>query len=41
MHRSRIDCDVMRGKVMSANDAAALIKPHDTVGMSGFTGSAA
>ena len=24
---------------MSADDAAALIKPHDTVGMSGFTGS--
>jgi len=29
----------MRGKVMGADDAAALIKPHDTIRMSGFTGS--
>jgi succinyl-CoA:acetate CoA-transferase len=39
MHRSRIDCDKLRRKLMSAEDAAALIKPHDTIGMSGFTGS--
>jgi len=29
----------MRGKVMGADDAAALIKPHDTIRMSGFSGS--
>ncbi|HTT47498.1 MAG TPA: acetyl-CoA hydrolase/transferase family protein [Pseudolabrys sp.] len=39
MHRSRIDCDNLRRKVMSAEAAAALIRPHDTIGMSGFTGS--
>jgi succinyl-CoA:acetate CoA-transferase len=39
VHRSRIDCDNLRRKVMSAEDAAALIKPHDAIGMSGFTGS--
>jgi succinyl-CoA:acetate CoA-transferase len=36
---TRIGNDALRGKVMSAEDAAALIAPNSTVGMSGFTGS--
>jgi succinyl-CoA:acetate CoA-transferase len=36
---SRIGCEALRAKVMSADDAAALIAPGSTVGMSGFTGS--
>lgn len=36
---SRIDCDSLRNRIMSAEDAAALIAPGSTVGMSGFTGS--
>ncbi len=35
----RIECNAMRGKVMSAEDAADLIQPGTTVGVSGFTGS--
>ncbi|WP_292070591.1 acetyl-CoA hydrolase/transferase family protein [Brevundimonas sp. UBA7534] len=36
---SRIRSQSLRSKVMSAEDAAALIPPGATVGMSGFTGS--
>ena len=39
MDRSRIGCDSLRRKVMSAERAASLIKPGSTIGMSGFTGS--
>ncbi|SDI44963.1 acetyl-CoA hydrolase/transferase family protein [Aliiruegeria lutimaris] len=35
----RIQNSYLRSKVMSADDAASLIKSGDTVGMSGFTGS--
>ena len=35
----RIVCDSMRSKVMSAEEAAELIKPGATIGASGFTGS--
>ena len=38
--RSRLRCKVLADRVMSAEDAAALIAPGDHVGMSGFTGSA-
>jgi succinyl-CoA:acetate CoA-transferase len=36
---SLIRCPAMRRRVMSATSAAALIRPGDNVGMSGFTGS--
>ena len=36
--RSRIECQAVAAKVMSAEDAAAFITPGDHVGMSGFTG---
>jgi succinyl-CoA:acetate CoA-transferase len=36
---ARIELESLKAKVMSAEDAAALIGPGDTVGMSGFTGS--
>ncbi|MDI1363723.1 MAG: propionyl-CoA--succinate CoA transferase, partial [bacterium] len=36
---SRMGCEALKAKVMSAEDAAALIEPGSTVGMSGFTGS--
>ncbi|WP_439471083.1 acetyl-CoA hydrolase/transferase family protein [Brevundimonas sp.] len=36
---SRIRSAALEAKVMSAEDAAALIQPGSTVGMSGFTGS--
>lgn len=36
---SRIRSDALKSRVMSADDAAALIPPGSTVGMSGFTGS--
>jgi len=39
MSGSRIGLDSLRAKVMSAEDAATLIDPGSTVGMSGFTGS--
>ncbi|USQ95992.1 acetyl-CoA hydrolase/transferase family protein [Caulobacter sp. RL271] len=39
MSASRIGLDSLRAKVMSAEDAATLIDPGSTVGMSGFTGS--
>lgn len=39
MNDWRIGCPKLRAKVMSAQDAAALIAPQSTVGMSGFTGS--
>ncbi len=35
----RIRCAALRAKVRTAQDAAALIAPGDTVGLSGFTGS--
>ena len=37
--RSRIQCKAIADKVMSAEEAAALISSGDRVGMSGFTGS--
>ncbi len=39
MSASRIRSAELRSRVMSAEDAAALIPPNSTVGMSGFTGS--
>ncbi len=36
---SRIGKKSLHGKIMSAEEAASLIKPNDNVGMSGFTGS--
>jgi len=36
---SRICCSELIDRIMSAEEAAALIPPHVTVGMSGFTGS--
>jgi len=36
---SRIDCESLRDRIMSAEDAAALITSGSTVGLSGFTGS--
>jgi len=36
---SRILCKALQGKIMSADEAAALIVSGDNVGMSGFTGS--
>jgi succinyl-CoA:acetate CoA-transferase len=39
MAGARIDLESLKSKVMSAEDAAALIAPGSTVGMSGFTGS--
>jgi succinyl-CoA:acetate CoA-transferase len=36
---SRMRCAALRGRVMSAEEAAALIEPGDNVGMSGFTGA--
>lgn len=39
MANRRIEDPALRAKVMSAGDAAALIEPGSTVGMSGFTGA--
>ena len=36
---SRITCDKLRAKLMSAEEAAALIRPGANIGASGFTGS--
>ncbi|MCC8116985.1 MAG: propionyl-CoA--succinate CoA transferase, partial [Planctomycetes bacterium] len=36
---SRISCETLKAKVMSAEEAAELIKPGTTIGASGFTGS--
>jgi succinyl-CoA:acetate CoA-transferase len=36
---SRIHCKALQGKIMTAEQAAALISSGDNVGMSGFTGS--
>ena len=36
---SRIGCDSLAGRIMSAADAAAFIGPGSTIGLSGFTGS--
>ena len=36
---SRIRCRALTGKVMSAEQAAAFIRPGENVGMSGFTGA--
>ncbi|ABD85829.1 acetyl-CoA hydrolase/transferase family protein [Rhodopseudomonas palustris] len=38
-HDSRVMSAALRSKIMSAEDAAALVKHGDNVGMSGFTGS--
>ncbi|HEY3452803.1 MAG TPA: acetyl-CoA hydrolase/transferase family protein [Myxococcales bacterium] len=35
----RVRCTALHSKIMSAEEAAALIQPGDNVGMSGFTGS--
>ena len=37
--RSRLRCQAVADRVMSAEDAAAFVAPGDHVGMSGFTGS--
>ncbi|WP_421739868.1 acetyl-CoA hydrolase/transferase family protein [Caulobacter sp.] len=37
--RQPIQCEALKSKVTSAEEAAALIAPGSTVGMSGFTGS--
>lgn len=39
MSGTRLGCEELRAKVMSAEDAASLIESGSTVGMSGFTGS--
>lgn len=39
INHSRIECDTMRSKIMSAEAAADLIRPGTTIGTSGFTGS--
>ena len=39
MNKSRILCSQLQGKIMSAEEAAALIPDGVNVGMSGFTGS--
>jgi succinyl-CoA:acetate CoA-transferase len=39
MNGTRIGSALLRRKVMSAEDAAALINPGDSIGMSGFTGA--
>ncbi|MDR0565078.1 MAG: acetyl-CoA hydrolase/transferase family protein [Azoarcus sp.] len=39
MSESRIHHAALRGKIMSADEAAAFIHPGDNVGVSGFTGS--
>ena len=36
---SRVLHPALRGRIMSADDAAALIRPGDNIGMSGFTGA--
>ncbi|GAA4695154.1 succinate CoA transferase [Nocardioides nanhaiensis] len=36
---SRITCPVLAGRVTSAEDAAAVVRPGDNVGISGFTGA--
>ena len=39
MTKERIAHKGLRSKIMSAQDAAALIPPGSTIGMSGFAGS--
>ncbi|OIQ76697.1 succinyl-CoA:coenzyme A transferase [mine drainage metagenome] len=39
MTQDRIACAALRSRIMSADEAAALIKPGSTLGLSGFTGS--
>ncbi|MDR0529814.1 MAG: acetyl-CoA hydrolase/transferase family protein [Zoogloeaceae bacterium] len=39
MSENRVQSPALRGKIMSAEDAAAFIHPGDNVGVSGFTGS--
>ena len=39
MSSSQVMSQALRAKIMSADDAAALVKPGSHVGMSGFTGS--
>ena len=39
MSDNRIQCEKLRAKVTDASTAAAFIRPGDTLGMSGFTGS--
>lgn len=38
-NHSRIRCTALHSKIMSPEEAAALIQPGDNVGMSGFTGA--
>ncbi|GLH78966.1 acetyl-CoA hydrolase [Bradyrhizobium sp. SSBR45G] len=39
MSSSQVMSQALRARIMSADEAAALVKPGDNVGMSGFTGS--
>ncbi|MDR1849382.1 MAG: propionyl-CoA--succinate CoA transferase, partial [Zoogloeaceae bacterium] len=39
MSKDRILNPTFRSKIMSADEAAALINPGDNIGVSGFTGS--
>lgn len=39
MSNTRIACPALQSRVMSAQDAAALIEPGSRIGMSGFTGA--
>ncbi|MDR3524492.1 MAG: acetyl-CoA hydrolase/transferase family protein [Acetobacteraceae bacterium] len=39
MHTHRIQCEQLRSRIMSADQAAALIPHGATIGMSGFTGA--
>ncbi|MEQ6900154.1 acetyl-CoA hydrolase/transferase family protein [Nocardioides sp. YIM 152588] len=36
---ARIDCPILREQVMSADEAASLIRPGEALGISGFTGA--
>jgi succinyl-CoA:acetate CoA-transferase len=36
---SRVQCAALHARIMSADEAAALIRPHQNIGMSGFTGA--
>ncbi|MDO6563790.1 acetyl-CoA hydrolase/transferase family protein [Amphritea sp. 1_MG-2023] len=37
--QSRVECPILRKKIMSADEAVAFLQDRDTVGMSGFTGA--
>ena len=36
---SRVECPILRKKIMSAEEAVSFIKDQQTIGMSGFTGA--